>query len=647
MGLSVDVEGLRKLTEEFDSAFSAIKEVLENKVNPESLSGPFDRMLVKQNLAKADLLLFKEDGSIDGGTFYIALTTKMRGFLPVFSDDRNVYLNPYKHPFRLIIDDLLFDEKNIRYLADGKTLSDAFVFENGLCKTSVSVKERAKTSDDNGDENQTHLGVDIHDPKEKPFTEFRKLLNVGDCLVGLKIKGEFKYLFFGIKKDDAEGLKGKIKEKFFFNGGYEQTDVDLSSYVEEEVFLRKDSIPEKLSIKQLATILGTIYKKAGSNDDSLKTPVHMFSIKYAKYFPSDVPSIGRAIINEANMLGYEVPATYHTEIQNCVRIYNAIAAGQYGFCFTDEKGSILDEKLPRFEARTRKKYPLNRIFYGAPGTGKTYSTALHAVAVCCPDYSFSSLLEMKRDELMKLYNKLCERNRISFVTFHQSYGYEEFVQGIRPVVSNGNMVFDKVDGAFKKIVSEALHHPELDYAMIIDEINRGNISKIFGELITLIEEDKRWGEVNGIQTTLPSGDWFAIPNNLYIIGTMNSADKSISLIDAALRRRFEFVEVMPNADMIENPVLKGLFSNLNRELRDKLKNTDSLIGHSYFMNKKEDDFDEVLNNKVIPLLYEYLYDVQSDVEAVLSNSIKGTPFRIAPTGNFSRLRVEKIAVAGK
>ena len=142
---------------------------------------------------------------------------------------------------------------------------------------------------------------------------------------------------------------------------------------------------------------------------------------------------------------------------------------------------------------------------------------------------------------------------------------------------------------------------ENNYVIVIDEINRGNISKIFGELITLIEEDKRWGELNQMSATLPMGDSFAVPNNLYIIGTMNSADKSISLIDAALRRRFEFVEKAPDANVIDNETLKEVLIKLNKYLRKEQKSTDLLIGQSYFIGKTLVELEPVMNRSVIPL----------------------------------------------
>ena len=222
---------------------------------------------------------------------------------------------------------------------------------------------------------------------------------------------------------------------------------------------------------------------------------------------------------------------------------------------------------------------------------------------------------------MKKYNDLIRQGRIVFTTFHQSYGYEEFIQGLRPDTNSDKMSFKTVDGIFKHIADVALNDLENNYVIIIDEINRANISKVFGELITLIEEDKRLGEVNETCATLQSGDIFAVPNNLYIVGTMNSADKSISLIDAALRRRFDFVEQKPDPDLIDDPKLKAVLSKMNAKLADELDSSDLLIGHSYFMNKTESSLPSVLNNNIIPLLYEYFYDNKKKVANVLDYSI--------------------------
>ena len=135
-----------------------------------------------------------------------------------------------------------------------------------------------------------------------------------------------------------------------------------------------------------------------------------------------------------------------------------------------------------------------------------------------------------------------------FVTFHPSYSYEDFVEGIRPVTKNGVISYELQDGIFKKICKDAQNDPDNDYLLIIDEINRGNISKIFGELITLIEADKR--EKHSLYLAY-SKKSFSVPKNLYILGTMNTADKSLVQIDTALRRRFAFVELMPSYDLPE------------------------------------------------------------------------------------------------
>jgi len=298
----------------------------------------------------------------------------------------------------------------------------------------------------------------------------------------------------------------------------------------------------------------------------------------------------------------------------------------------------------------RKSYlhPLNFIIYGAPGTGKTYSTAEYALAILeNREVDKTKKTEEQRRATMKLYNDYIKKGQIVFTTFHQSYGYEDFIQGFRPDSNSDKLAFKTKDGVFKHIADVALNDTDnKNFVIIIDEINRANISKVFGELITLIEVDKRWGEVNETCATLQSGDVFAVPNNLYIVGTMNSADKSISLIDAALRRRFEFIEQRPNAGLVEDPTLKKVLIKLNDILADQLESADLLIGHSYFMNKTKDDLCSIMNNSIIPLLYEYFYDRKKSVMSVLHDVLEEVPEETGISivdDKIGRLRIEKVA----
>lgn len=304
----------------------------------------------------------------------------------------------------------------------------------------------------------------------------------------------------------------------------------------------------------------------------------------------------------------------------------------------NEMQTCLDvERSPR----TIKLHPLNLIIYGAPGTGKTYSTAEYAQAII-QGFSLAEFRENNKDRkaVMKAYNELVKAGQIVFTTFHQSYGYEEFIQGLRPDTTSEKMTFKTVDGVFKRIADRALNDNDNNYVIIIDEINRANISKVFGELITLIEDDKRWGEINQTSATLQSGDSFAVPNNLYIVGTMNSADKSISLIDAALRRRFEFIEQKPNVDLVDNEKLRGVLTKLNTKLADDLESSDLLIGHSYFIDKSEQELPRILNNSIIPLLYEYYYDNKKKVASTLKNAVAECDLEIIDD-KMGRIFIEK------
>jgi len=300
-----------------------------------------------------------------------------------------------------------------------------------------------------------------------------------------------------------------------------------------------------------------------------------------------------------------------------------------GESVADEEETSAADELPVRNPRTSKLHSMNTILYGAPGTGKTYSTAEYAMAIIeGRDVRKGKFTSDERKELITGYKESIKSGRIVFTTFHQNYGYEEFIQGLRPSNNANTLSFIKADGVFKKMVDTAIGDHENNYVFIIDEINRANISKVFGELITLIEEDKRWGELNEMSVTLPMGDVFAIPNNLYILGTMNTADKSISLIDTALRRRFDFVEVPPAPEFIEDETLRKVLTIINNKLADDLESSDLLIGHAYFIGKTEDDLAEIMNRNIIPLLYEYFYDHAKKVKAIIDKALEGLNYTV-------------------
>lgn len=387
---------------------------------------------------------------------------------------------------------------------------------------------------------------------------------------------------------------------------------------------------------------------------------------------------------------------------------------------------------------------LNTILYDPPGTGKTFNTVNVALQIADP--IFYKANESDRDKLVERFNQLLVQNwdivdgQIGFITFHQNYSYEEFVQGLRPDLSeySDGLAFELRDGIFKKLADRALANKEAaknsvqiaptfdqvfedffreviehetaktikmetegysfdvtkynptqknfnfkkkdggtghniyvptlkalyegsradikglrsyylplvdamkerakemvkgepaeelkNYVLIIDEINRANISRVFGELITLIETDKRWGAKHQLRLTLPSGDRFTVPDNLYIVGTMNTADKSLALLDIALRRRFSFLPKYPDDKNVVEEA-KDFFNKLN-EIIFKEKSADFTIGHSYFMKPEDEDFNisATMNENVIPLLQEYFYSSKpGTVKSIINSALEGTP----------------------
>ena len=264
----------------------------------------------------------------------------------------------------------------------------------------------------------------------------------------------------------------------------------------------------------------------------------------------------------------------------------------------------------------------NTILYGPPGTGKTYATTRRCVEIC------DGSAPQQPEELRARYGVLMDEGRVDFVTFHQSYGYEEFVEGLRPVTSGaGGMNLEVVPGVLKRISGSARNDCSRPYVLVIDEINRANVSKVMGELITLIEEDKRESAENEVAVTLPySGERFTLPANLHILGTMNTADRSIALLDTALRRRFQFEEMSPVPDLLDEARkrtgvdLPSVLGVMNERL-EYLVDRDHLIGHAWFMGvETRGDVDKVMRNKIIPLIAEYFYDDWRKVEAVLGGA---------------------------
>ena len=306
-------------------------------------------------------------------------------------------------------------------------------------------------------------------------------------------------------------------------------------------------------------------------------------------------------------------------------------------CPTTPDGTTTEDSSKR-----RTSSALNTILYGPPGTGKTYATFRRCVEICDGEEDCPNESSKVRDR----YKELVEKGRIEFVTFHQSYGYEEFVEGLRPGTGSakeGRKVgagfrLVPTDGVLKLIADRArdASGPTGDaeasadakpHVLVIDEINRANISKVMGELITLLEEDKREGAENEVAVTLPhSRDRFTLPANLYLLGTMNTADRSIALLDTALRRRFEFEELAPAPDLLGDAAkatgidLPAVLRAINERL-EYLIDRDHLIGHAWLMGARtKADVDRIMRRKIIPLIAEYFYDDWQKVQAVLGGA---------------------------
>jgi 5-methylcytosine-specific restriction protein B len=279
------------------------------------------------------------------------------------------------------------------------------------------------------------------------------------------------------------------------------------------------------------------------------------------------------------------------------------------------------------------------IFFGPPGTGKSHwaeRTSVELAARSWFDKEWGQLSIEEREEIVSIDGLGAVRT----CCFHPAYGYEDFLEGYRPKVTTdeeSGLRFEQRDGVFKRLCADAAAHPHQDYFLLIDEINRGDAPRIFGELLAVMEKGKR-----GKQVLLPlSGEPFAVPKNIYIIGTMNTADRSIALLDAALRRRFGFIELLPEPSVLASSSIRGLslvdwLEALNKRITQKLgpDGRHLQVGHAYFLDAEGIPINDipslaqVLRDEIIPLLEEYCYEDLSLLSQLLGTDLIDADSRV-------------------
>lgn len=283
----------------------------------------------------------------------------------------------------------------------------------------------------------------------------------------------------------------------------------------------------------------------------------------------------------------------------------------------------LSELILRVQAALARKSQV--ILYGPPGTGKTYwadRTIQELAARSWHSTAYDNLSAEQRAQLSA-------EGAIEHCCFHPSYGYEDFLIGYRPVADNGLLTFQVKLGVFARLCARALARPDRHFFLLVDEINRGDIPRIFGELLMVLEKDKRGKPISVPLMEQP----FIVPPNVFVVGTMNTADRSVALLDAALRRRFAFVELMPDPSTLGTTSVGGLplgawLGELNRRIvRHAGRDARNLqLGHSYLLRGGEavsdvNRFVEILHDDILPLLQEYCYEDFTALEKMLGGTI--------------------------
>ncbi|MCC6630404.1 MAG: AAA family ATPase [Chloroflexi bacterium] len=275
------------------------------------------------------------------------------------------------------------------------------------------------------------------------------------------------------------------------------------------------------------------------------------------------------------------------------------------------------------------------ILYGPPGTGKTYSARRFAVwwlLRASPGVAVNAVLTdpaafRTAEAALAAPAPDDGPGRLTALTFHPSYAYEDFIEGYKPASSpDGTLRLVLADGVFKRVCHQAAQNPNEHYLVLVDEINRANIARVFGELITLLERDKR-----GITVTLPqSKQPFTIPPNVAVVGTMNTADKSIKLLDAALRRRFAFIELLPDPTLLAGEPVRGLaldtfLAELNRRVAQR-EGREKQIGHAFLLDNGQpvtspEEVARRFRQEILPLLQEYCYDDYAELAAYVGDTL--------------------------
>ncbi|MVN87614.1 DUF4357 domain-containing protein [Deinococcus sp. HMF7620] len=335
---------------------------------------------------------------------------------------------------------------------------------------------------------------------------------------------------------------------------------------------------------------------------------------------------------------------YEQVLEQARDLASGFPALSYGaWVAAQEEGEVIlppDVSTPEVKFRAPPGVPLNQILYGPPGTGKTYSVIDEALKILEPSFASSHSEKNQRDARKARYDELVAEGRVTFMTFHQSFGYEDFIEGLKPVMKGGQLTYDLEDGLFLRAVRQAggaVGDEEAEgtlraHVLIIDEINRGNVSKVFGELMTLLEEGKRAGAAEALMVQLPlSKRNLSVPQSLYVIGTMNTADRSLTQLDAALRRRFTFSAVWPDPSLLPDALeldggtlnLQAFLRSLNERIEERLSR-DQMIGHAYLLGVQPtlEQVAGALRNKILPLLEEYFFEDWNSIREVLGDDQK-------------------------